>query len=92
MVDKGEGISFFLGAPYIKSYCILLCGVLSLKKVQILTLVLSSIWVPLFQASEKIELTTLWERAWEDKVPSDIPLSVWLEWFDCDSLNKQNKR
>ena len=47
-----------------------------------LTRLFSSIWVPLFQASEKMELTTLWERAWLEDVPSDRPLSVTLEWLD----------
>lgn len=33
----------------------------------------SSIWVPLFQASEKIELTTLCDRPWDE--PVSTPLS-----------------
>lgn len=41
--------------------------------------------VPLLQASEKMELTTLWERVWPDDVISDTPLSDWLEWLDWDS-------
>lgn len=46
----------------------------------------SSICVPLFHASEKMEDTTLWERAWLELVPSDKPLSaVTLEWLDWDS-------
>lgn len=49
------------------------------------TLEFSSIWVPLFQASEKMELTTLWDRPWEE--PESTPLSEWPEWFDCDSAN-----
>lgn len=52
------------------------------RTVLFLTRLVSSIWVPLFQASEKMELTTLWERAWLDDVPSDRPLSVTLEWFE----------
>lgn len=45
----------------------------------------SSSWVPLFQASEKIELTMLWERTWLVARESESPLSDWFEWFDCDS-------
>lgn len=41
--------------------------------------------VPLLQASEKIELTTLWDRVWPDDAISDTPLSDWLEWLDWDS-------
>lgn len=40
--------------------------------------------VPLLQASEKMELTTLWERVWLDVI-SETPLSDWLEWLDWDS-------
>lgn len=50
--------------------------------------------VPLLQASEKTELTMLWERAWPDVAISETPLSDWLEWLDCDSgwwLNKPEK-
>lgn len=35
--------------------------------------------VPLLQASEKMELTTLWERVWPVDVISETPLSDWLE-------------
>lgn len=35
--------------------------------------------VPLLQASEKTELTMLWERAWPDVAISETPLSDWLE-------------
>lgn len=45
----------------------------------------SSDWLPLFQASEKMELTTLWERTWPEEVVSETPLSDWLEWLDWDS-------
>lgn len=41
--------------------------------------------VPLLQASEKTELTILWERVWPDVAISDTPLSDWLEWLDWDS-------
>ncbi|KAA8593066.1 hypothetical protein FQN60_018521 [Etheostoma spectabile] len=37
------------------------------------------------RASEKMELTTLCERAWPDDVISETPLSDWLEWLDWDS-------
>ncbi len=46
----------------------------------------SSAWLPLFHASEKMELTTLWERTWPEDVVSDMPLSDWLEWLDWDSV------
>ncbi|XP_029524234.1 transcriptional enhancer factor TEF-3-like isoform X5 [Oncorhynchus nerka] len=36
-----------------------------------------------FWASEKMELTTLWERPWLEAVST--PLSDWPEWFDWDS-------
>lgn len=39
----------------------------------------SSICVPLFQASEKMELTTLCERPCE---LVSTPLSEWPEWLD----------
>lgn len=41
--------------------------------------------VPLLHASEKMELTTLWEWVWLDDVISETPLSDWLEWLDWDS-------
>lgn len=41
--------------------------------------------VPLLQASEKTELTILWDRVWPDVAISDTPLSDWLEWLDWDS-------
>lgn len=41
--------------------------------------------VPLLQASENMELTTLWERVWPADAISDTPLSDWLEWLDWDS-------
>lgn len=41
--------------------------------------------VPLLQASENMELTTLWERVWPADTISDTPLSDWLEWLDWDS-------
>ena len=43
--------------------------------------------VPLLQASEKMELTTLWERVCPDEVISETPLSDWLEWLDWDSVS-----
>lgn len=48
-------------------------------------MLLSSSCVPLLQASEKMELTTLWERAWLTQAASDTPLSDWLEWLEWDS-------
>lgn len=50
----------------------------------------SSDWLPLFQASEKMELTTLWERTWPEDVVSDTPLSDWLEWLDWDSVGMKS--
>lgn len=50
------------------------------------TLLDSSSWVPLFQASEKMELTMLWDRTWQEARESDSPLSDWLEWLDWDSV------
>lgn len=35
--------------------------------------------VPLLQASENTELTTLWLRVCPDEIISDTPLSDWLE-------------
>lgn len=49
------------------------------------SILIISPWVPLLQASEKMELTTLWERVWLDEASSDTPLSDWLEWLDWDS-------
>lgn len=51
----------------------------------------SSSWVPRFHASEKMELTILWERTCPVWV-SETPLSDWLEWLDWDSTetNTQN--
>lgn len=48
--------------------------------------------VPLRQASEKTELTMLWERVWPDVAISETPLSDWLEWLDCDSGRWSNTK
>jgi hypothetical protein len=53
---------------------------------QSVTLLDSSNWVPRFQASEKMELTVLWERTCPAGCVSETPLSDWLEWFDWDSV------
>ena len=50
------------------------------------TLLDSSSCVPRFQASEKMELTMLWERTCPAGWVSDTPLSDWLEWLDWDSV------
>lgn len=68
--------------------CMCDCGVSDVRgrfKVSIRALLDSSSWVPLFQASEKMELTMLWERTWQEARESESPLSDWLEWLDCDS-------